>query len=220
MSPPDSSRAASACFHDAGFPIRIAVAMVSGSSTGCPSTIGAAPAAWKPHISGGASPARAGAESCCVLLVTLPVCGDVAGVADGQAVDVGSVAEGVDDLEGRRLLALDAGRVHRVDELDRVGLGELAGEGQAVVEVAVDLQQRRAVGDRLAQLAHRDLALGHEHAAGHAGLASRTRPPTRWCCRSTRRSPPWRPCPAATEIAVVMPRSLNEPVGLSPSNLS
>ena len=28
------------------------------------------------------------------------------------------------------------------------------------------------------------------------------------------------PCPAATEMAVVMPRSLNEPVGLSPSNLS
>ena len=28
------------------------------------------------------------------------------------------------------------------------------------------------------------------------------------------------PCPAATEIAVVIPRSLNEPVGLSPSNLS
>ena len=82
----------------------------------------------------------------------------------GQAVDVGGVAERVDDLERRRLLALDARRVDRVDQLDRVGLGELAGQGQAVVEVAVDLQQRGAVGDRLAQLAHRDLALGHEHA--------------------------------------------------------
>ena len=44
------------------------------------------------------------------------------------AVDVGRVAEGVDDLEGRGLLALDAGRVDLVDELDRVGLGELAGD--------------------------------------------------------------------------------------------
>src|SRR5665647_1707103 len=52
ISPPDSSRAATACCQEAGLPIRIAVAMVSGSSTGWPSTIGAAPAAWKPHIIG------------------------------------------------------------------------------------------------------------------------------------------------------------------------
>jgi hypothetical protein len=36
----------------AGLPMRIAVAMVSGFATGCPRTIGAAPAAWKPHILG------------------------------------------------------------------------------------------------------------------------------------------------------------------------
>ena len=50
--PPDSSRAASACSHEAGLPIRMAVAIVSGSVTGWPWTIGAAPAAWKPHITG------------------------------------------------------------------------------------------------------------------------------------------------------------------------
>ena len=55
-------------------------------------------------------------------------------------------------------------------KLDGVGLGELARQGEAVVEVAVDLQQRRAVRDGLAQLAHRDLAVGHEHAAGQFGL--------------------------------------------------
>ncbi|OLT19018.1 hypothetical protein BJF80_13270 [Serinicoccus sp. CUA-874] len=33
-SPPDSSRAASACSQEAGLPMRMAVAMVSGSSTG------------------------------------------------------------------------------------------------------------------------------------------------------------------------------------------
>ena len=52
MSPPDSSRAARAKSQDAGLPIRIAVAMVDGLSTRTPSTIGAAPAAWNPHIRG------------------------------------------------------------------------------------------------------------------------------------------------------------------------
>ena len=83
-------------------------------------------------------------------------------------MDVGGVAEGVDDLERRGLLPLDAGRVDRVDELDRVGLVELAGDGEAVVEVALDLQDPGAVGDRLAQLAHGDLAVRDEDDALHA----------------------------------------------------
>ena len=49
---PDSSRACKAFVHDAGLPIRIAVAMVVGLATGCPRTNGAAPAAWKPNIRG------------------------------------------------------------------------------------------------------------------------------------------------------------------------
>ena len=40
---------------EAGAPIRMAVAMVSGCSTGWPSTSGAAPAAWKPNIRGSES---------------------------------------------------------------------------------------------------------------------------------------------------------------------
>ena len=52
MLPRDSSRAATAPAHVAGFPILIAVATVSGCSTGAPFTIGAAPAAWKPSIRG------------------------------------------------------------------------------------------------------------------------------------------------------------------------
>ncbi len=55
ISPCDSSRAPTAPSQDAGAPIRIAVAMVSGCSTGWPSTSGAAPAAWKPNILGSAS---------------------------------------------------------------------------------------------------------------------------------------------------------------------
>src|SRR4051812_39331233 len=53
--PPDSSRAAIAFSHDAGLPIRIAVAIVSGCSTGRPVTSGAAPSAWKPHMRGAAA---------------------------------------------------------------------------------------------------------------------------------------------------------------------
>ena len=36
----------------AGLPIRIALATVSGASTGAPWTSGAAPSAWKPSIRG------------------------------------------------------------------------------------------------------------------------------------------------------------------------
>jgi hypothetical protein len=93
-----------------------------------------------------------------VLVVALPVRRDVAGVADGQHMDVGSIAEDIDDLEGRGLLALDAIGVDRVDEVDRVGLGEFAAQRQAVVEVPVDLEQGRTVRDGLAHLPGRDLA--------------------------------------------------------------
>ncbi|SHT31176.1 Uncharacterised protein [Mycobacteroides abscessus subsp. abscessus] len=43
--PPDSCCAATAPDHEAGDPIRMAVAMVSGLATGAPLTSGAAPAA-------------------------------------------------------------------------------------------------------------------------------------------------------------------------------
>ena len=63
MTPPDSSRAASACFHEAGLPMRMAVATVSGFSTGAPFTMGAAPAAWKPSIPGRLAAMRLSAYS-------------------------------------------------------------------------------------------------------------------------------------------------------------
>jgi hypothetical protein len=47
-----ASRAAVASSHEAGLPMRIALAIVSGSFTTWPSTIGALPAAWKPNILG------------------------------------------------------------------------------------------------------------------------------------------------------------------------
>ena len=50
--PPEASRASTASCQEAGLPIRIAVAIVSGAATGRPVTIGAAPLAWKPSIRG------------------------------------------------------------------------------------------------------------------------------------------------------------------------
>ena len=50
--PPDSATARLAPSADAGRPIRMALAMVAGRSTGLPMTSGAAPAAWNPSITG------------------------------------------------------------------------------------------------------------------------------------------------------------------------
>ena len=70
--------------------------------------------------------ARGAARAPAYSRVAPPVGGDVAGVADRDAVDVGRVAEHVDDLERGGLLALDAQRVHRVDDLDAGPLAQLA----------------------------------------------------------------------------------------------
>src|SRR5206468_12246848 len=52
ISPPDSAAAFVASSHEAGLPMRMAVAMVDGLGTGRPSTMGAAPAAWNPNMTG------------------------------------------------------------------------------------------------------------------------------------------------------------------------
>ena len=49
---PGQTLQATALVHEAGSPIRIAVAIVSGWSILWPATIGAAPAAWKPIMRG------------------------------------------------------------------------------------------------------------------------------------------------------------------------
>ena len=87
----------------------------------------------------------------------------------GIASAAGRLAELLDHLERRGLLALDPVRVDRVDELDRVLLRELADERERVVEVAADGDHARAVHQRLRELADRDLALGHDHGAAHPG---------------------------------------------------
>ena len=109
--------AATASCHEAGLPIRIAVAMVSGSATGSP--VHQRRGALRPGSRASAG-SRVARPSVGVLAVAQPVRRDVAGVADRQHVHVGGVAEEVDDLERRGLLALEPHRVDRVDQRDRV----------------------------------------------------------------------------------------------------
>src|SRR5262249_9200930 len=94
-----------------------------------------------------------------VFRVALPVRGDVARVADRDAVVVRRAPERVAYLERRRLLTLDPKGVHRVHEREPRGVALLhvADEGERLVEVALDLDDARAVHHRLGELAERDL---------------------------------------------------------------
>ena len=100
----------------------------------------------------------------CHQAVTLPA------LPTGIARASGRLAQLLDHLEGGRLLALDPVRVDRVDELDRVLVGELADDRQRLVEVALQGDHAGAVHQRLDELADRDLALGDDDGAAHAGL--------------------------------------------------
>ena len=160
-----------------------------------------------------------GASEPVKLFVAHPVGADVARIADRQDVNVGRVAEHFDDLERRGLLALETIRIDRIDDGDRLGLADLAHEPQRVVEIAVDGHDLRAIHEGLRELAESDLArrqqddagdararrIGRRRGAGVAGAGA----DHRFCA----------PASTAFESATVMPRSLNEPVGFSPSYL-
>ena len=105
-----------------------------------------------------------------VLLVALPVRGDVTGVADRQQVVIRGIAQGVNNLKRAGLLTLNTVRVDRVHQEHRVVLAELASNLQAVVEVAINLDDIGAVGNRLRELAHRNLAVRNQHSATQASL--------------------------------------------------
>ena len=77
--------------------------------------------------------------------------------------------QGLDDLEGGRLLALEAVWVHRVDQGEAEGGGGLLRQGQGLVEVAADRDDLGAVDQGLGELARRDLSLGKEDDAAQAG---------------------------------------------------
>ena len=83
-------------------------------------------------------------------------------------MDVRGIAENVDDLEGGRLLPLDAVRVDRVHQGHREVLGQLASDAKTIVEIPEDLNDATAVDDGLGKLASCDLSLGKKHDWGHA----------------------------------------------------
>ena len=95
-----------------------------------------------------------------------------------------SAPELVEDLERRRLLALEPERVDRVDERDRMALPQLADELSALSNCR-HRDHPGAVDEGLGELAEGDLALGHDDAPEPAAAAYAAA--TRRCCRSRRR---------------------------------
>ena len=81
----------------------------------------------------------------------------------GQHEDVRRAAQLLDDLEHRGLLAGPAVRVERVDEHVRAAVGELLGRDEGLVEVALDLEHRRAEHARLRELRAGHRALRRQH---------------------------------------------------------
>ena len=95
--------------------------------------------------------------------------GRVAEVAAGQDDPVGHLpVELLHDLDGDRLLAFDAQRVHRVGEVDQTFGGELLHDFHAAVEVRIEPEHQRAVRQRLHELRGRDLVARQEHHHGQA----------------------------------------------------
>ena len=90
----------------------------------------------------------------------------------GSETHSGVLAELLEHLERRRLLALEPVRVHRVQERERAPLDELAHEPQRVVEVALHRDDARAADLGLGELPARDRPLGQDDRQADAGPAA------------------------------------------------
>ena len=136
----------------------------------------------------------------------------------GIASASGAAPSSSHDLERGRLLALDPVRVDRVDELDRVPLGELADDLAAPGRScrAGRSRARRASAPGRACRSRSCPRARSRRRAGRPAPRRRRRSPR--CCRSTRRSSPRPRRPSARETATVIPRSLKLPVGFAPSS--
>ena len=163
--------------------MRIAVAIVAGLATGSPSTIGAAPAAWKPHIRG----RRRGDAVGGVLAVALPVRGDVAGVADRQAVHVGRAPSASTISNAAVFWPSMRNGLTRVDQRDRVVSASSRASVRQSSKLPSICTSFAPCISACASLPSAILTVGHEHGAEHPGTRRRTRRRSRRCCRSTRR---------------------------------
>ena len=138
----------------------------------------------------------------------------------GIAVHARAVAEHVDDLEGGRLLALDAGRVDRVHDLDAGPLAELAHDSRG--------PRRSCRGPGRPCAPWISACASFPSAIWPAGSTTAQTSPARAAYAAAdadvfpvdAQTTALAPCSAAFDTATVIPRSLNEPVGLAPSILS
>ena len=98
---------------------------------------------------------------------------DVAQVADGDYDPIGYLPiKLLHDLNAHRLLALHAQGIHRVGQVNGGILGDLFDYGHASVEVGVQGQHQRAIGDGLDELSGGDLASGQENDGGDSRRSS------------------------------------------------
>ena len=190
-------------------PIRIALAIVSGCSTGAPA-----------HQRRGSLGLEAEhPRSRPGLVEPAPVRGDVAGVADRDAERVELPLERLRDLERGRLLPLDPELVDRVDQRHRVAAGELTDELQRPSKFPRSAITRAPCTSAWASFpvaifpsgtitAHRSPPRAAYAAADAAVLPVEAQMIAR------------EPSLTAADTAQVIPRSLNEPVGLAPSSFS
>src|SRR5579884_4005246 len=212
--PPDSRTAAHAASHEAGRPMRIADATVSGRATGWPTTNGAAPAAWNPHIRGRAPtrPARWYSTKPRQYAVMLP-----------------ALPTGIASTSGARPSTSQISKAPVFWPSIRYGLTEFT-----------RVRRRRGAPSRTIRSASsNDPSMGMTRAPWARACTSfpSATPPAG---TTTKHGRPARAAYAAADadvfpvlahttarlpsssafvIASVMPRSLNEPVGLAPSHL-
>ena len=96
--------------------------------------------------------------------------GHVAEVAAGNDHHVGHLpVELLDDFDAHRFLALDPQRIHRVRQVKRFVLGDFLDQPHAAVEVGVEIEHERAVGNRLDELRAGNFPARQQHDGLDAG---------------------------------------------------
>jgi hypothetical protein len=213
MCPPDSSRAARAPSHDAGLPIWIAVAIVWGLGTRAPVTIGAAPAACHPSMRGRrpALPASRSSQyprQYAVMLPALPTgmqctegASPSAATISNAAVFWPSIRTGLTELTTSTPGCSPSARTMS-------SASNVPSTGTTFAPwIRAWASLPRAIcpaGSTTAQIRPARAA----YAAADADVLPVEAQITTFLPRST-----------AVDTAIVMPRSLNDPVGLAPSTL-
>src|SRR6202022_2991807 len=125
---------------EAGFPMRMAVATVSGWGTGTPDTSGAAPDAWNPSITGLWPPSSQKPRQYALMLPALPT---------GRATASGTRPSS--------------------SAISKAAGGDFPDPRQGRVEISQQHDDARPVRHRLRQLPEGDLSLRNHHVAGDSG---------------------------------------------------